>query len=545
MFKENRLAVIITFVTGVMAVLLLSGCTTTAVNGGADISKTLKITIPGEPMTVDPTKSIETNGGAVIDQISEGIYRRNANNKIAAGVVERLVRPTDNGTKYTFTIRQNAKWQTGQPITSRDFVNAIERQANPKTKSQQTTSISYLKNFQAVNSGKVAPNKLGIHAINKRTFYIKLTKPVPFMNYEFTNFYPLNTEAVKKYGGQYGSTGDKTVANGAYVLKGWNGTNDSWHYEKNQHYWDAKNVKIPQIDVAVIKDDNTAQNMFTSGQIDLTTLTGQYVKANQNNKNLVVTETGRNNYIYFNNKKKATANENLRHAISLVIDRQSLAKNVLQDGSIGATNIVPKNYAKDPSNGKDFTSEVGNQAPTNSTKAKSYWKKAQKEIGSKKVSLDFLVDDTDTEKKLAEYVQGAVSKNLKGLSINIVSVPHATHVTRDFQTEFDICTVGWGPDYPDAQNFLDGLRHRNAINFSHFSDRKYDHLMNKVDNTTKYDAKQRWNFEKQADKRLMTIAAVAPTYQASQAHLINSKLGGLKWDAMSGQSGKLQYAYWK
>ncbi|MFT8907861.1 MAG: ABC transporter substrate-binding protein, partial [Lentilactobacillus diolivorans] len=217
----------------------------------------------------------------------------------------------------------------------------------------------------------------------------------------------------------------------------------------------------------------------------------------------------------------------------------------LQDGSIGATNIVPKNYAKDPSNGKDFTSEVGNQAPTNSTKAKSYWKKAQKEIGSKKVSLDFLVDDTDTEKKLAEYVQGAVSKNLKGLSINIVSVPHATHVTRDFQTEFDICTVGWGPDYPDAQNFLDGLRHRNAINFSHFSDRKYDRLMNKVDNTTKYDAKQRWNFEKQADKRLMKIAAVAPTYQASQAHLINSKLGGLKWDAMSGQSGKLQYAYWK
>ncbi|MEY2349488.1 peptide ABC transporter substrate-binding protein [Lentilactobacillus buchneri] len=545
MFKDIRFTAIISVVIGFMAVLL-SGCASTAVGGGAgSAEKALKITIPGEPLTIDPTKSIETNGGAVIDQVSEGIYRRDANNKIAAGVVDEVVKPTDNGTKYTFNIKKDAKWQDGSPIKSEDFVNSIDRQADPKTKSQQTTSIQYIENFAAVNNGKADPSKLGIHAVNDRTFTVKLTKPVPFMNYEFTNFYPIQTAAIKKYGSHYGTNSETTVANGAYTITGWNGSNDSWKYEKNKNYWDAKNVKIPEVDVTVVKDNNTAQNMFNGGQIDLTSLTGQYVKQNKNNKNLVVTETGRNNYIYFNDKKKATSNENLRKAISMVIDQDQLAKDVLQDGSIGANNIVPKNYAKDPKTGKDFTSEMGDQAPTDTTKAKQYWAKAQKEIGKDKISLDFLVDDTDTEKKLAEYVQGAVSDNLKGLTINIESVPHATHVTRDFSTDFDICTVGWGPDYPDAQNFLDGMRSNNTINFSKFKDQQYDDLMNKVDDTTKYDANQRWDFERQADKRLMSIAAVAPTYQASQAHLISSKVGGLKWDAMSGQSGKLQYAYWK
>lgn len=112
MFKDIRFTAIVSVAIGVMAVLL-SGCASTAVGGGAgSAEKALKITIPGEPLTIDPTKSIETNGGAVIDQVSEGIYRRNADNKIAAGVVEKVVKPTDNKTQYTFTIKRMPSGRT-------------------------------------------------------------------------------------------------------------------------------------------------------------------------------------------------------------------------------------------------------------------------------------------------------------------------------------------------------------------------------------------------------------------------------------------------
>lgn len=545
MGTHKGMIVIVSITMGIMSALL-GGCASTIVGGaGGNASRTLKVTIPGEPMTIDPNKSIETNGAAVINQISEGIYRRNADNKIVPGVVEKIVKPTENGTKYTFTIKKTAKWQNGDPVTSQDFVTAMQRNADPATKSQATTDTQYIQNFAAVNSGKMAKSQLGVHAENNRTFSIKLSRPVPYMNYEFVSYRPLNTSAIKKFGDKYGSSAETTVANGAYEIKGWTGSNDSWHYVKNPHYWDAKNVKIANIDVQVAKDDNTAQNLFNAGTVQLTSINGQFVKANANKKEEVVTKNGRNNYIYFNSKRPTTANENFRKAISMVIDRKALANNVLQDGSTPSTNIVPKDYAKNPTNGKDFIDEVGDQAPTDVNKAKDYWSKAQKEIGKDKVSIDFLVDDTDTEKKVAEYVQGTVEKNLKGVKVNIVSVPHGTHVSRDFTTDFDITTVGWGPDYPDAQNFLDGMQSQNSINFSKTKDKQYDALMAKVNNTEQYTAAQRYEFEKQADKRLMSIAAVAPTFQTAQAHLVNRDLGGLKWDTLSGASGQLQYAYWK
>ena len=116
-------------IIGVVSALLLTGCLGAVSNSSkttstADQNRTLGITIPGEPMTTDPTTSIETNGGAVITQTGEGIYRKNANNKIVAGVVEKKVKPTENKTRYTFTIRKNARWQNGTKITSQDFVPA-------------------------------------------------------------------------------------------------------------------------------------------------------------------------------------------------------------------------------------------------------------------------------------------------------------------------------------------------------------------------------------------------------------------------------------
>ncbi|GAK47981.1 ABC transporter substrate-binding protein [Secundilactobacillus oryzae JCM 18671] len=535
--------ILISVVFGAMAALM-SGCASTAV-GGQSIDKTLKITIPGEPATADPTKVIETNGGAVTTQTQEGIYRKNADNKIVAGTVEKIVKPTENGTKYTFTIRKSAKWQDGKAVTAADFVNAIQRQADPTTKSQSTESIQYLENFDAVNSGKMKRTKLGIHAINDRTFYVKLTRQVPYMNYEFMSFYPLETSVVNKYGDKYGTSATTMSANGPYVMKDWTGTNDKWTYVKNKNYWNAKNVKISNVKVTVVKEDSTAANMFNSGQVQLTSISGQYVKQNKGNKEMVVTKTARNNYLYFNNKRKVTSNENIRHAISLVINRKQLATNVLGDGSAVSDNIVPSGLATNPKTGEDFNTEMGNLAPTDIKKAMEYWEKAKKELGIKTATLDLLTDDVDNEKKLGQYVQGTVQKNLKGLKINVVSVPHATHVSRDFSASFDIATVGWGPDYNDADNFLAQMIESGSINFSKFKDDKYEAIMKKVEQTDKYTAEERYEFQKQADKRLMEIAAVAPTYQASQAHLISSKIGGLKYDAFSGSGSPLQYAYWK
>lgn len=56
--------------------------------------------------------------------------------------------------------------------------------------------ISYIKNFDVVNKGKMVVNKLGVMVINKWMFFIKLSKLVFYMNYEFMSFYLFNMEVV-------------------------------------------------------------------------------------------------------------------------------------------------------------------------------------------------------------------------------------------------------------------------------------------------------------------------------------------------------------
>lgn len=89
------------------------------------------------------------------------------------------------------------------------------------------------------------------------------------------------------------------------------------------------------------------------------------------------------------------------------------------------------------------------------------------------------------------------------------------------------------------------MRSNNQINFAKTKDAQYYEIMDKISDTTTYSAQQRWELEKQADQRLMKIAGVTPHLSSYPAHFVNKKVGSLKWDVMSGNSGRLQYAYWK
>ena len=57
--------------------------------------------------------------------------------------------------------------------------------------------------------------------------------------------------------------------------KGWTGTGDKWTEVKNNRYWNQKNVHLTQIDVQVVKDTNTALDLYHTGKLDDATLTGQ------------------------------------------------------------------------------------------------------------------------------------------------------------------------------------------------------------------------------------------------------------------------------
>jgi len=517
----------------------LSACGNAA--GNTNKNRALNVTLADQPATTDPNKATDTNSGSLIYQTMEGLYKYDKHNKIVAGVATKVVKPTNHGKTYTFTLKKNAKWANGQRVTAQDFVTSMQRMVNPKTKAQYASVLSAFKNYDAIQKSQMAPSKLGVKALSKTKLQFQLTTAVPYFNdLVAIEYYPLNTAAVKKYGAKYGTNATKTMANGAYKLVGWTGSNNSWHYVKNPHYWNAKHVKINRVNVAVTKDSNTAANLFKAGKVQETTVTGQYIRANANSKDMQTHLLGRMQLLYFNHKKSASDSENLRQAVSYVINRKTITKDVLQDGSKPAMSAIPRGDQANPQTGQDMASEVGNLLPTDVKKAKQYWAKYLKEKGKSKVTLNILTDDSDEDKHVGTYMQAVMEKNFKGLTVNLTSLPHAQHVARDFSGNFEINLIGWSTNWFDSADYLGLATKSNSVNFTHWNDTMYNQLYTEANAKTGLD---RYNGLMTADKYLMKIKGYVPVYQPSEAKLISHQVGGLHYSLL--KEAQYQYAYWK
>lgn len=523
--------------------LILAGCT----SGKADetnANKTLNVTLGGNPATADPALSGDRFSSAMIGQTYEGLYTYDKKGDVVPGVATKVVKPTNNGTVYTYTLKKDAKWANGEEVTAQDFVTSFEHEVDPTSKSQIASDFKYFKNYQAVQDGKVKPSALGVKALGEKKLQITLSKPQPWLNDILASKgYPINTKAFKKYGSKYGTSSAKTVSNGPYKLAKWDGTSDDWEYQKNTHYWDAKNVKINKVAVQVVKEPGTAQSLFTSGKVQETAIQGTYVKNNEKSKNLKTTLNGSMRFLEFNDKKTVTHNTKVRQAFSYLVNREQVTKNVLQDGSAPATSLIPKGDAKDPETGEDFTKEVGNLLSYNPAKATKLWNQAKKELGKDKISLQILSADTEDEKHVAQYLQQQAEKYLPGVSVTIQSIPLAQQIAKGAKGDYDIDLDGWATNWYDPLDFLQMADGSNPVNFTKWDDKTYQNMIKKINDTENYTTAERWDLMKKADVYVTEKAGLVPLYQQAKAYLVSDKVGGLSYTMVT--EANYKYAYWK
>lgn len=530
--------------------LLLSACGQTSSSNGTPKtgtqSKALKVTASQAIATTDPNKATDIVSQAAIAQIYEGLYTTNKQGKVVPGVATKIATPTNGGKTYTITLRKDAKWSNGDPVTAQDFVYSLQRQVDPKTKSQEAGHVEEIANATAINNGKKAVSTLGAKALNKHKLQITLAQKTPWFNSRLaTELYPLNQKFVAKYGEKYGSSAAKTLSNGAYNIKNWTGSSDTWTYAKNGKYFNAKDVRLKTVKVQTVKDNSTAQNLFASGDVQVTTVTGNQVQADSTGKlkkNLKLTKLNRLNFIVWNSKQKATNNTALRKAVSYAINRQALVKNVLKDGSLPSKSAIPEGNFTNPTTGKDFNADTGNLYPYNLKKAKQYWQQAQQELGKKTVSIELLTNDQDVNKSVGEYIQGAVQQNLKGLKVSLRAIPLNNEISTFTKGDFQSGTLSWTSDFQDPVDFLNKASITNSINFGKFDNKSYEKQIATI-SADKQSAKDRYQTMQATAKALADNQGFTPLYQSTQANLISTKVAGVQPTLL--RDTLYRYAYWK
>ena len=535
-------------------VVTLAGVALTAMSlaacgnsGKNKASGDLNVTLKANPVTLDPAKTIETPSTSMQDQAFEGLYKYDKNNKVVLGEAASQPTVTNDGKTWTFNLKKGLKWSNGDEVTAQDYVASMRHWADPKTKSQAADKVANLENYDQVAKGTAPTSSLGVKALGKYKVQFNFAKKQPSVNVRNSfaaDLKPVNHKVLSKEGSKYGSSSAKAVYNGPFKVTNWNGgSDDEWSYVKNDHYYGKKNVHMKKVNVQVTKDNNTAQNLFKSGKVQETSVTADYVKGNKGNKELHTSLMATQYYLYFNGKNELTKNENFRQAVNYAFNTNQLAKKVLQDGSVGATGWVPQGDMKNPKTGEDFAKEAGHLQKQDKQKAQDYWKAAQKDLGKNNMTLNLLADNTDDQKQVAEYLQSTLQKQFKGLKVEVTTLPHAQHVSRDFAGKFELNLTDWNSSVPDASDFLSLLKTGNKVNFTNNTDEKLDNLLNEANDGTK-SASDRYKLLQQANKQVHTNADGVPLYTAAQAHLVSKHVTGLNYGPFN-TVAQYQYAQWK
>lgn len=529
--------------------MLLAACGNgNSSNKSAAQSGTLNLSTAAPLDTIDISKS---TGFGQTGNVFESFYRLGKNGKPTAGLAKTGTVSKD-GKTWTFKIR-DSKWSNGDPIVAQDFVYSWRRSLNPKTASPYAYLFSGVKNADAIIAGKKSPNALGISAPDKKTVVVKLNRPIAYFRVlmAYPLFGPQNEKVVKKYGNRYATKAQYQVYSGPFKIKGWNGTNDTWSFVKNNDYWDKKVVKLNKIHYQVVKSNNTGYQLYQQGKLDLTPLSSEQVKNLKSNNDFTQYPYSLVRFLLYNFKdknavnRKALNNKNIRLALSLSIDRDIVTKKVLGNGSTLPKGFVANDLAANPKTGIDFAKEqaVKNTVDYNPALAKKYWQKGLQEIGQKSLTFDVLSsnDETDSD-QLTQYLQSQWTKELKGIKINITNIPDKSTTSRAQQGNFDIYLSHWGGDFNDPMTFMQIPMTGTSYNYGKWSNSEYDNLVKKAGNQDANNPDTRWNDLISAAKIVNSNQAITPIYQQTTAYLQNKRVHGIIHNT-AGTQWSYKYAY--
>lgn len=528
MRKFKNLSFLLVLITALL--LVVSGCNEEAAES-KDSSKYLKLAKDVELSSMDQHIATDGLSFEAIAGTIEGLYSLDeGGNLIPAIALSEEI--SEDGLVYTFKLREDAKWSNGEPVIAEDFVFSWRRLVDPDTASEYNfiADVAGLKNAAKITAGELSVDELGVEALGNYTLKVTLEKPTPYFKSltAFATFFPLNEKFVTEQGDQYSLEPENLLANGPYKMVEWN-KGYGFVLDKNPDYYDSDSVELDGLDYRIIKDNQTAALKFDSNELDVVKLSSELVDKYKSNDNFKKIGAGYIWYMSFNQEIELFDNVNARKAVSHAIDKQHIVDSILNDGSTPADFIVPVGLATGP-DGKDFRETTETFLEYDKDLALEYWDKAKADLGKDELELEVLFEDSETIKKMAEFIQAELETKLPGLKVNLKSQPKKNRLELMREGDYQLGLTRWGPDYADPLTYLELFISDISYNSGKYSNEAYDQLIHDASRgSLAGDPEGRWEAMKEAEMVLLEEdAAVGPLYQAGYAFLINTKVSGIE-----------------
>lgn len=449
--------------------------------------ETLLFNLDTEPPTLDPSRSTDTTSGLVIQNLWDGLTDYDYPQTKIIPKVAKEWKISKNGLVYTFYLRDDVFWTDGKKVTAKDFEYAWFRLIDPATAAEYAYFLFDVKNAREFNEKKITDaSKVGIRAVDEKTFQITLKKPVAYFLHvsTFAGLNPLRKDVIDQWKDQWTEPAH-IITNGPFRLQSW-----QHDYElilaRNENYY-GKKAALKTIRCLMVNEQSTALSLYETGKLDIIrTLPPLEIPKLKQSKEFRSGNFLGTYYIGFSIKRTPLENVYVRRALASAIDRKQIT-DLLEKGDIPSASLLPMGVmGYNPNIGLEF----------NIQKAVSWMEQGGwilKEEGVTKQwihkttqkpfpPLTLMYNTNESHKTIMENLQAQWQKNLN-IPILIenqewkvyTDALHTAQKNPD-KAGFHLFRLAWIADYPDPDNFMSLFTSYSDNNNTGWKNLKFDAL---------------------------------------------------------------------
>jgi len=421
-------------VAALILVLLGVGC------GRGRARDTLYVSMDDNPTTFDPALIQDVAGGEIAAKLFNGLVRYDEEGRLVPDLAERYDVSAD-GLTFTFHLRPDARFATGELVTAQDVKYSFERLLRPATNAPRPWVLEHVAGYEAFRRGELA-DLPGVQVVDAHTVTVTLSEPfAPFLGrLTLPGGAILPRKEVERLGDEFVN---RPIASGPFVLESYK-PNESLTLRANPLYF-AGPPTIARMVYRIVKEPMPRVAEFRRGALDIISIPQARLdefQADPQLSKLIVAEPGLNTYFLgFNCTRPPFDDVRVRQALSYAVDRESLLATILKNRAVIARGPIPPGLA-----GYDPTLAGYGFDPEKAKKllAEANWD-PNREI---EIVLPSAKETTDLVNAVADCFRRL------GLRARVSPRERSTFKVLLRQGDFDLYYYSWWADYIDAENFL-------------------------------------------------------------------------------------------
>ncbi|MDQ6631659.1 MAG: peptide ABC transporter substrate-binding protein, partial [Verrucomicrobiota bacterium] len=449
-----------------------------------------------EPGTLDPAIVTVQADSRIVRALFEGLTRLDPKTATPVPAIAARWDISEDGKIYTFHLRTNAVWSTGEPITTADVIYSWRRVLDPITASEYASQLFFVKNAEDFNAGKIKdPARVGMKAIDPYTLQVELIGPTPFFLdlCAFQTLAVVPRFAIEKNGDRW-MMSKPLPTSGPYTLEFWRILHKI-RVRKNPRHWDAAHIQNNIVDFLPSESAMTAMNLYEARQADILW-----------DKNLIPNDLmdvlGKRQdcrrydylgtfFMRFNVLKKPFNDVRVRKALAMTIDKKRIVERITRSGEKPASHFVPAGMAMYTSpEGYGYEPEL----------ARKLLAEAGFPGGKGFPTFRYLFKNGETDKQIGVELQAMWREQL-GIAMELDQTESKVYYTAVRRRDYDVARSSWIGDYIDPNTFLDMFMTKSGNNATGWSNPRYDELVREGNRQT--DPKKREKLLQQAETILI------------------------------------------